>query len=169
MSRSCTLCSSSDLGRCSGHRSAARRRGWHVPELPVLSPGPFARSPWLSGEHGRACLAASARSRGCGRTRLLPRWARAIGKPCEEGFNAFLGPLLRASPAAVGGREAFRLLIMKFYCSLEGLLANHNTPAHAHKSVAESPGFPLLPRAKPEQSCGSAGSTEAKPTPPSAA
>lgn len=28
-----------------------------------------------------------------------------------------------------GGREAFRLLIMKFYCSLERLLANHNTYA----------------------------------------
>lgn len=130
---------------------------------------PWAPLPRLRGQHGRACLAASAQSRGCGRTRSLPRWARAIGKSCEEGFNAFLGPLLRASPAAAGGREAFRLLIMKFYCSLEGLLANHNTPAHAHKSVAESPGFPRPPCTKPEWSCGSAGPTEAKPTPPSAA
>lgn len=76
-------------------------------------------------------------------TRSLLRWTRALRKPREEGFNAFLGPLL-PSEAGAGGREAFRLLIMKFYCSLERLLANHNTSARtrAHKSAAESPSSP---------------------------
>lgn len=42
-----------------------------------------------------------------------------------------------------GGREAFRLLIVKFYCSLERLLANHNTYArtrartHTHTNQSQ--------------------------------
>lgn len=41
-----------------------------------------------------------------------------------------------------GGREAFSLLIVKFYCSLERLLANT-----AHGDGAESPGSPGAARA----------------------
>lgn len=43
-----------------------------------------------------------------------------------------------------GAREAFRLLIMKFYCSLERLLANHNTYARAHAQIScRKPWFSL--------------------------
>jgi len=34
-----------------------------------------------------------------------------------------------------GGREAFRLLIVKFYCSLERPLANRNAHARARRQV----------------------------------
>lgn len=70
---------------------------------------------------------------------VLLRRAERGESPAGRALKTFLLP---QPGARGGGREAFRLLIVKFYCSLERLLANHKTEARTrpHKSAAESLG-----------------------------